>query len=161
MYAFADCGLINITIPYSVTNIGYEAFAGCYGLTSAYFKGNAPAADFGTVFTIPMDVYHDSKATAYYLPGTTGWGDFFADIPAMPWQPLIQTSDGSFGVRTNQFGFTIAWASGQTVVVESCTNLHNPVWSPIATNTLTGDSSYFSDPQWINYPARFYRLRSP
>jgi len=22
-------------------------------------------------------------------------------------------------------------------------------------------TSYFSDPQWTNYPARFYRLRSP
>ena len=51
--------------------------------------------------------------------------------------------------------------TGLTVVVEACTNLHNPVWSPVATNTLAGDSSYFSDPQSSNYPARFYRLRSP
>jgi hypothetical protein len=51
--------------------------------------------------------------------------------------------------------------TGLTVVVEPCTNLHNPVWSPVATNTLAGDSSYFSDPQSSNYPARFYRLRSP
>jgi hypothetical protein len=26
--------------------------------------------------------------------------------------------------------------------------------------TLTGGSSYFSDPDWTNYPGRFYRLRS-
>jgi len=32
---------------------------------------------------------------------------------------------------------------------------------PLATNTFTGGSSYFSDPQWTNYPARFYRLRAP
>ena len=49
--------------------------------------------------------------------------------------------------------------TGQTVVVETCTNLANPAWSPVATKTLTGNSSYFSDPQWSNYPARFYRLR--
>ena len=73
----------------------------------------------------------------------------------------MQTNDGNFGVRTNQFGFNIAWAGGQTVVVEACTNLHNPVWFPVATNTLTCDSSYFSDPQSSNYPSRFYRLRSP
>jgi hypothetical protein len=77
------------------------------------------------------------------------------------WTPQVQTTDASFGVRTNQFGFTITWASGMTVVVEACTNLANPTWYPLATNTLTGGSAYFSDPQWTSYPARFYRLRSP
>ena len=47
------------------------------------------------------------------------------------------------------------------VVVEASTNLANPIWSPLATNTLTSGSSYFSDPQWTNYPGRFYRLRWP
>jgi hypothetical protein len=28
------------------------------------------------------------------------------------------------------------------------------------TNTLTGGSSCFSDPQWRNYPRRLYRLRA-
>jgi hypothetical protein len=55
----------------------------------------------------------------------------------------------------------IAWASGQTVVVEACTNLANPFWFLVATNTLASDASYFSDPQSSNYPARFYRLCSP
>ncbi len=53
----------------------------------------------------------------------------------------------------------LAWASGRTVVVEACTNLANPVWFPVATNTLAGDSIYFSDPESSNYPGRFYRLR--
>jgi hypothetical protein len=48
-----------------------------------------------------------------------------------------------------------------TVVVEACTNLANPTWYPLATNTLSGGSAYFSDPQWTDYPTRFYRLRSP
>ena len=55
----------------------------------------------------------------------------------------------------NQFGFNINWASGQVIVVESCANLTNPVWYPIQTNTLTGDSLYFNDPQWTNYPTHF------
>jgi hypothetical protein len=46
-------------------------------------------------------------------------------------------------------------------VVDACTNLANPGWSPVRTNTLTGGWCYFSDPQWTNYPGRFYRLRSP
>jgi hypothetical protein len=47
------------------------------------------------------------------------------------------------------------------VVVEACTNLSNPDWQPMQTNLLTTGSAYFSDPQWTNYPNRFYRLRSP
>jgi hypothetical protein len=73
----------------------------------------------------------------------------------------VQTRDGSFGVRTNQFGFNINWASGQTIVVEASEDLANHSWSPVATNILTGGSAYFGDPQWTNYPARFYRIRSP
>jgi hypothetical protein len=51
--------------------------------------------------------------------------------------PQVQTSDGSFGIQNNQFGFNINWASGMTVVVEASTNLANPTWSPLVTNTLT------------------------
>jgi hypothetical protein len=46
-------------------------------------------------------------------------------------------------------------------VVEASTDLINPTWSPVNTNTLTDGSSYFSDPDWTNYATRFYRLRSP
>ncbi len=73
----------------------------------------------------------------------------------------MQANDASFGVRSNRFGFNINWASGMVVVVEACTNLANSTWSPVQTNTLTGGSCYFSDPQWTNYRSRFYRLRSP
>ena len=79
----------------------------------------------------------------------------------MLWLPQVQTGATDFGVQTNQFGFNIIWASDQTVVVEACTDLANPVWTPVQTNILTGGSSYFSDPMWTNYPGRFYRLRSP
>ena len=47
------------------------------------------------------------------------------------------------------------------IVVEASKNLASSVWSPARTNTLTNGSFYFSDPQWTNYPARFYRIRSP
>ena len=78
----------------------------------------------------------------------------------MPY-PLILTSNPSFGVRTNQFGFTVSWATNLNVVVEAATDLAHPVWSPVQTNALTSGWFYFSDPQWKNYPARFYRIRSP
>jgi len=96
--AFNYCaGLTSITIPNSITSIGYETFAYCYRLTNVYFQGNAPSIG-SSVF------YAASRVIVYYLPGTTGWGSTFADRPTVLWNPQIQTNDGSFGVRTNQFG---------------------------------------------------------
>jgi hypothetical protein len=64
-------------------------------------------------------------------------------------------------VQTNGFGFIISWATNISVVVEACTNFVNPVWQSIQTNTLISGWCYFSDPDWANYPVRFYRLCSP
>ena len=159
-YAFIFCGsLTSITIGNNVTDIGDYAFYGCGSLTGVYFDGNAPGAD-STVFS------GDTNATAYYLPGTAGWADFTLNtgLPAALWylpNPTILNFEPNFGVQTNAFGFIISWATNIPVVVESCTNLTNPGWSPVATNALIGGWCYFSDPQWTNYPGRFYRLRSP
>jgi hypothetical protein len=153
--AFAGCSsLTNVTIGNKLTSIGTFGFLSCTGLTGVYFKGNAP--------TVGSSVFNgDNNATVYYLPGTTKWGPTFGGRPTALWKPHVQTSDGSFGVRTNQFSFNIAWASGRLIVVEACTNLANPTWFPLQTNTLTGDSLYFNDPQWTNHPARFYRVHGP
>jgi hypothetical protein len=83
---------------------GEEAFGWCFRLTSVYFQGNAPIA-VSSAFYIPGAVYE--SATIYYLPGTSGWSNSCGGEPAVLWNPLIQTADGSFGVRTNQFGVTI------------------------------------------------------
>ena len=68
--------------------------------------------------------------------------------------------DPDFGVKSNVIGFNVAWASGMAVVVQASTDLGSSVWIPLTTNTLVGGSFYFSDPEWTNYPARFYRIRS-
>ena len=73
----------------------------------------------------------------------------------------MQTSDGIFGVRTNQFGFNITGITNIPIAVEACTNLTSGNWTALQTYTPTNGAIYFSDPQWTNYPARFYRLRSP
>jgi hypothetical protein len=154
--AFYDCPLAAIIIPGSVTNIGSGAFSHCLGLSHVYFTGNSPIPpNDSSVFQ------YDSSAIAHYLPDTDGWGSTFDSIPAVPWLPEAQAIGNTFGVQSNEFGFSINWVAGQTVVVESCTNLCNPVWSPVGTNTLAGSSVTFNDPQWTNYPVRFYRLRSP
>jgi BspA type Leucine rich repeat region (6 copies) len=139
-------------IPSGVTDIGSDAFAWCANLTAVYFLGNAPSGGSdSSLFAF------DNIAAVYYLPGTTGWGSTFGGLPAVSWNPQAQ----DLGVQANQFGFTITGSSNLVVVVEACTNLANAVWIPLATNTLTGGTSQFSDPQWANYPSRFYRFRAP
>jgi hypothetical protein len=154
--AFYNDPMTSIIIPNSVTNIGSDAFSHCFNLTGVYFTGNT------TIPTNDTSVFqYDNNAVAYYLPSTTGRGPMFDGIPTLLWLPQMQTSEASFVIQTNQFGFDINWASGQTVVVEACTNLANPVWISVWTNTLTGGSCYFSDPAWTNYPSRFYKITSP
>jgi len=75
--------------------------------------------------------------------------------------PEIQVKNASFGFNSNLFGFDVAGFSNQRVIVEASTNLSTSEWVPLQTNNLSTNALYFSDPQWTNYPARFYRLRSP
>lgn len=113
--------LTSVTIPDSVTSIEKNAFNYCYGLTGVYFKGNAPSVSvYSEVF------YNANNATVYYLPGTTGWRWTFAYRPAKLWNSHIQTSDATFGVGSNFFGFNLSGTSGPTIVVEACTDLANP-----------------------------------
>ena len=153
--AFSDCGdLTNVIVGNSVTNVGNLAFAACgYYLKSVYFKGDLP--------TIGSSVFaNDRNLTVYYLPRTAGWSNSLVFGSAVLWNPLAQTGDGSFGVQTNRFSFSITGTTNIPIVVEACTNLGG-AWVPLQSVSLTNGSFYFSDPQWTNYPGRFYRLRSP
>jgi hypothetical protein len=76
-----------------------------------------------------------------------------------PPRPLIQSSDGSFGIRNHQFGFNVT-GTNATVVVEACTNFVSGAWFPIQTLTLTNGSAYFSELMLTNSPGRFYRVQS-
>ena len=157
--AFYGCtNLTSVTIGNSVTYMGDSAFASCNNLEEAHFQGNEPSIDTNLYARAVFS--GDTKATAYYLAGSTGWGATFGGIPTALWNPQVR-NDASFGVRTNRFGFNLTGPSNQIIVVEACTNLFHPLWQPVHTNTLTGAPLYFSDPQWTNHPTRFYRVRSP
>jgi len=178
--AFSQCtGLTGVIIPDSVTSIGVDAFAFCTSLTSVtigsglinslfsglgsyafsdcpklakvYIRGNSPTpANDLTVFS------GDTNAIVYYQPDTTGWGALFDGLPT--WNPQLSGGGSNMGVQNHQFGFSISGNNNLVVVVEACTNVAGPVWLSVSTNTLAGGTNYFSDPQWTNYPARFYRL---
>jgi hypothetical protein len=149
--AFAGCyGPTSVTIPKSVTTIGDSAFDDCYDLGSVYFEGNAPSLGSDVFFL-------DNKATVYYLPGTMGWGTTFGGLPTALWNPQPQ----SISVQGNKFRFTITGTPNIPIVVEASTDLQGASWTSLQSCTLTNGSIYFSDPQWTNYPTRYYRIRSP
>lgn len=156
--AFFNCiSLTTVTTGNGVSRIGSSAFAFCSSLSSVYVQGNAPA--------LGLDAFELSgNATIYYLPGTTGWGATFGKRPTRFWSlpnPVILNNTSHSGAQPGGFSFIISWAANVPVVVEAATDLAARNWSAISTNTLAGGWSYFSDPQWTNYPNRFYRLRSP
>ncbi len=81
--AFGACaGLTNVTIFGTVAGLEDFAFAGCPNLVGVYFLGDSPGAD-STVFN------DDNQLTAYYLPGTAGWGSTFAGAPTSTWNPPL------------------------------------------------------------------------
>lgn len=158
-WAFSQCdGIGRLDIPSSVVSIVDFAFQDCTGLRYVFFHGNASG--------IGARIFVGDQLSFYYLLGTTGWEQYLASLYVSGvygylWNPEFQTKDFLWEMQTNRFGFDISGSSGLTVVVEASTNLFNPNWQPVQTNTLTTGSAYFSDPQWTNYPGRFYRLRSP
>jgi hypothetical protein len=165
---YGASGFASVTIPNSVNSIGEDAFAYCYAQDNyylqVYFEGNAPNAGS---FAFYGDGF--GGVIVNYRPGTAGWNSFSSsqlpealDLWYRP-QPEILAFEPSFGITGGKFGFTISWATNAVVVVDACSNLANPVWLPVSTNTVTAETgtAYFSDPQWMDNSTRFYRLRLP
>lgn len=152
-WAFENCtGLISVTIPSSVTCIGSWGFSNCTNLVGVYFQGDAPVSLRGFFGYTP---------TIYHLPGTAGWNASFDSCPTVLWDPRVETSGDSSGLRTNPFGFKITASSELVILVEACTNLANANWIVVGTNRVAQGSSSFDDLDSSNHPDRFYRLRSP
>ena len=147
----------NIIIPASVTQIAASSFAFCPA-TNMLFLGNAPTitGDQGA----PFLNYGSTNATVYYLPGTSGWGATYGGDYANQTALWNSAMEGAV-VSNGQFGFNVTGTPNIPVVVEACTNLANPVWTPLQSMTLTNGSVYFSDPNWTNYPARYYGIGFP
>jgi len=151
---FSACtSLFRIVIPASVTNIGYFAFSHSDNLNQLFFRGDAPEPENPTFES-------STNAVAYYLPGTANWQTNYAGIPTAVWLPFIR-GDVSLGAASDDFGFSIDWARGMDIAIDSATNPITPEWTVVATSSLPGEISRFEDPQASNHPHRIYRLRWP
>src|SRR5262249_49917514 len=146
------------TIPDSVTNLADQAFWACWKLTnvvvnasivniyddtfgisaggSLLFKGNAP--------TIVGSSLINPVAAVYYLPGKTGWAAAFGGVPALLWNPIVQRTDGAFGVSTNGFGFNITGTPNIPIAVDAVPTLSG-TWTALQSASLTNGSYYFND----------------
>lgn len=164
-WAFRGCSsMSSVRIGSGVTSIGDWAFSGCTNLGSVQFEGNASEAIGGNIFGYWTEEgeYLVAPATVYYLPGATGWGSEYGELPTAPWarpNPAVLDFGPSFGVQANGFGFRISWATNANVVVEAAADIANPTWSAVSTNTLTDGWFDFTDPNWAQYPTRLYRVR--
>ena len=157
--AFSYCsGLLTVTIGKGVISIGTGAFSFSTSLQQAFFKGDAPSVN-GGAGSADSTLFQGDTGTAYYVPGNFGWGATFGGWPTAGWyqpQPQILDNRHGLGVQGNRFNLPISWATTESVVVQTSSNLLN--WTSVATNTLVNGTNIFSDAVWTNYPKRFYRV---
>jgi BspA type Leucine rich repeat region (6 copies) len=179
---FSECSsLPSVMIPASVTNIGTYAFTGDIDLKAVFFAGNAPAVD-NTAFILQTfygfgnhSFSNYYAATAYYLPGTTGWEQFMSNtltyatdggpvdvfVPTVLWNPTIAAAGTNFGVQNGQYGFDITATTNLPIAIEACDDLSQSNWTVIQRLTITNGLYHFSEPYQSNTPARFYRIGFP
>lgn len=157
--AFFGNNLTNVIVGKGLAFLGVGTFSYNTGLVAVYFKGNAPTPGenmFG------QDLFHyDTLATAYYLPGTTGWSSNYAGIPTVLWNPQMQSGNNNFAAGASGFGFNVVGTADIPIVIEASANPGVGSWVPVQSCMLTNGSINFSDPQSMTIPARFYRIRSP
>jgi hypothetical protein len=149
--AFNSCSnLLSVVIPASVRSVGNGAFFCGPRLKAVYFEGDAPP-DWYAFGSNP-------NATVYYMPGRSGWPGTFSYLPTVLWNPRAQIAKPTGGIWSNGIELTLTGSTNLSIVVEACTNLAQPTWIPIATNTLLDGVSHFNDLTATNSTSRFYRL---
>jgi hypothetical protein len=146
----------------------------------AQFTGNAPAVlptSFEQVIVNPVGSDTDyCVATAYYLPGTTGWAEFSSNttmtpseynvtsnifVPAVLWNPAIQATGTNVGIQNGQYGFGVTGTTNLPIAIEACDDLSQSNWVVLQRLSLTNGLFHFTEPLQSNTPIRFYRIGAP
>ena len=137
--AFSGCTrLTDVTIGNSVTSIDEDAFRSCSSLTRVFFKSNAPS-----IGDYAFD--GDTKATVYYLAGTTGWSSTFGGLPT------VMVTIPTLAISSHGTNVIVSWSKG--ILLETT----NVAVGPWVTNTAI---SPFTNTPGTNAPLRFYRVLS-
>jgi PKD repeat protein len=147
-----NCGITNLYLPATLTEIDSFAFFECYQLQAAYFLGPAPTLEPNFIYDVP--------AALYVIPGLPGWsavpGVQFWTLPF----PIILPNDGNLTDQNGAISFTIAWATNASFIVQACSDLSHLNWQPIQTNATDPASATLlvTDPLDVNSTGRFYRV---
>jgi hypothetical protein len=150
-------GIYEISQPGRVSVSGNYAYLGGSLWTESNFVRALQVLDVSNPANpVLVGRYNTRGSTA----GVAGFGShaYVADgawgLAILQFPPTIHTG-GAFGLAAGPFGFHFSGLSGQSVVIEASTNLTQ--WWPLQTNTLGSGALYFSQPDWGQWPLRFYR----
>lgn len=170
--AFNGCsGLTTLSFNGALTSIGDRAFYGCTNLTEVYFLSGASSMGssvFGNDASLAnlyfggsqpsvtniADLFAASSVPVVYALNGSGWSSTFGSASVATWLPAL----GQPVLQSGTFSFAVGWANGQSVRVQTCTNLSEATWSNWSTNTISNGYTTFSDPNYSTASQRFYRL---
>lgn len=130
---------------------GYSGGGGGTGADNHYFDGGGGGGsiiDSSAVTVI-------TQVSGVASPDNSPHGEIIISVAPPPITLSLASLAGG------QYGFNITGPTNAAVVVAACTDLANPVWIPLATNTLNNGTNYFRDARWTNYACRFYRVSGP
>ena len=150
-YAFEYCSLLDqVTIGRNVAYIGYEVFCSCDALKRVYFTGDAPEHGDGVFF-------NSDFVNVYYLPGTSVWGETFAERPSLLWNPIF----AGVNVSESAVSCSLTGTPSIPVSLEANTNLLSGQWIHLVTTNITDGAVILLDTNSINNPKQYYRIIGP
>ena len=153
--AFSDCAkLTNLVIPEGVSELGPYSFRRCREIRGVYFKGNAPTLQDGVFFDV-------NGAVAYHFPKAIGWDDTYGGLPTETWTQMEGAVVQASHLSGDEFGFSVQGLGDGIVLVEAATDPAIGDWKGVEILTISEGIGSFSDPDWADRPARFFRVRRP